>query len=123
MTIEMDFEGISLVAELNDSPIAAALRAALPVTARLSRWGDEYYGAVGLGMPNDADTKEDVEVGTLAYWPTGDAFCVFFGPTPMSSGSVPRAASPVSVIGTVVGGDPTGLRVLGSSVQVRITEQ
>ena len=118
--ITITITDLALEALLNDSPIAAALLTQLPCEVRMSRWGDEYYGSCGVGMDNDAETKEEVEVGTLAYWPTGDALCLFFGPTPMSSGSKPRAASAVSVIGSLTSGDLDSLRGLGSSVTARI---
>ena len=121
MDITLTIENVELQASLNDSPIAAALVSDLPADVRMSRWGDEYYGSIGLGMGNDRETREDVEVGTLAYWPTGDALCIFFGPTPVSTGPMPRAASAVSVIGSVTGGNLDGLRQLGSSVSVRIS--
>ena len=121
MDITLTIENVELQATLNDSPIAAALVSDLPADVRMSRWGDEYYGSIGLGMDNDRETREDVEVGTLAYWPTGDALCIFFGPTPVSTGPMPRAASAVSVIGSVTGGNLDGLRQLGSSVSVRIS--
>ena len=115
MDITLTIENVELQASLNDSPIAAALVSDLPADVRMSRWGDEYYGSIGLGMGNDRETREDVEVGTLAYWPTGDALCIFFGPTPVSTGPMPRAASAVSVIGSVTGGN---LTVFGSSDRV-----
>ena len=121
MDITLTIENGELQATLNDSPIAAALVNDLPAEVRMSRWGDEYYGSTGLGMENDRETREDVEVGTLAYWPTGDALCIFFGPTPVSTGPMPRAASAVSVIGSVTGGNLDGLRQLGSSVSARIS--
>ena len=120
MDITLTIENVELQASLNDSPIAAALVNDLPTGVRMSRWGDEYYGSIGLGMDNDRETREDVEVGTLAYWPTGDALCIFFGPTPASTGPMPRAASAVSVIGSVTGGDLDALRALGRSVTAAI---
>jgi hypothetical protein len=42
-----------------------------------------------------------VDEGDLAYWPTMPAFCIFFGPTPVSTGNRPRAASPVNVFGKI----------------------
>lgn len=122
MAVDITFtvEDVTLQAILNDSPIAAALGDLLPAEIRMSRWGDEYYGSIGLGMENDRKTREDVEVGTLAYWPTGDALCIFFGPTPVSTGDMPRAASAVSVIGSVTGGDLVALRALGWSVTAAI---
>jgi len=44
-----------------------------------------------------------MEKGELGYWPTGKAFCIFFGPTPVSQGDEIRAASAVNVIGKVKG--------------------
>lgn len=120
MKIALEIESVRLIAKLTDSPVARALVEILPAQARLSRWGDEYYGAIGLSMPNDPKTRKEVEIGTLAYWPTGDALCIFFGPTPMSTGDTPRAASPVTVIGSVVEGEVTELRNLASSVNARL---
>ena len=114
------FGDVVLQATLNDSPIATALADQLPTEMRMSRWGDEYYGTIGLGMENDRETREEVEVGTLAYWPTGDSLCIFFGPTPVSIGDKPRAASSVSVIGMVGGENLSALRRLGLSVTVAI---
>jgi len=42
-----------------------------------------------------------VEVGDVAYWPQGEALCLFFGPTPASTDEEPRAASPVTVVGRI----------------------
>jgi hypothetical protein len=106
-------------AELNDSPTARALMEKLPLTVDLSRWGEEFYGSVGLGKNPEAGARDVMEVGELAYWPPGDAFCVFFGPTPASSGDEPRAASEVTPIGRI-NGDPAALRSLGGRVRATI---
>jgi len=37
--------------------------------------------------------QEVVELGDLGYWPPGQAFCLFFGPTPASQGDEIRPAS------------------------------
>jgi uncharacterized protein len=58
-------------------------------------------------------------VGELGYWPTGNAFCIFFGPTPASSADTPVAASPVNVLGRVIG-DATVFRAVKSRDIVRI---
>jgi hypothetical protein len=49
------------------------------------------------------DAREVVAAGDLGYWPPGTAFCIFFGPTPMSRGEEIRPASPVNVFGRVIG--------------------
>jgi len=103
--IRFSAHDVDLLGELDDSPTALALRERLPATLRMSRWGDEYYGrlATGLGVGEAAEARELMEVGELAYWPVGNALCVFFGPTPASEGQEPRAASPVNPIGRLEG--------------------
>ena len=89
-------------AELNDSPTASAIWDALPIEAKASTWGDEIYFDIGISAPLDA-SQEVVDLGDLGFWPPGRAFCVFFGPTPMSRGHEIRPASAVTVVGRVAG--------------------
>lgn len=119
-TITITIENVDFEATLNDSPVAIALAERLPHQVRMSRWGDEYYGSVGLGMENDADAREEVEIGTVAYWPTGDSLCIFFGPTPVSRGDEPRAASAVTVIGRITSNNTDDLRRFGDTVTANI---
>jgi hypothetical protein len=58
-----------------------------------------------------------MEKGELGYWPTGKAFCIFFGPTPASQGDEIRAASAVNVIGKVKG-DLSRLSAVPSGAEV-----
>jgi hypothetical protein len=89
-------------AELNDSRAAAAIAAKLPITAKAETWGDEIYFGLPFSAPSDAP-QETVSLGDLGYWPPGKAFCIFFGPTPMSRGDEIRPASEVTVVGRVTG--------------------
>jgi hypothetical protein len=109
--------GRKLPAELSDSPAGRAVAAALPLTARMSRWGDEYYGDVGLEIAEDGTGRELMEVGEIAYWPPGKALCLFFGRTPASTDDRPRAASAVLPVGRVTA-DLDLLKGMGSSVKV-----
>ena len=93
---------VSLEAELNDSPTAAAILAALPIEASGNRWGEEIYFSIPVKEKAAPDARADMAVGELAYWPPGNAFCIFFGPTPASEGEQPRAASPVNPIGRIL---------------------
>ena len=81
---------------------AKAIIAALPIKGRANRWGDEIYFDIGVSIPQES-ARQDVEKGNLAYWPPGEGFCIFFGPTPASTGNKPRAASPVNVFGKITG--------------------
>jgi hypothetical protein len=92
-------------AELNDSATAQKMAAVLPLKCSFSTWGEEIYFTIPVTAPLDSSAKEVVELGELGYWPTGKAFCIFFGPTPMSSPGKIVPASAVNIIGKVLG-DP-----------------
>ena len=110
---------VSLAAELNDSPTAAAILAALPIETWGNRWGDEIYFSIPVHEEAAPDARADMEVGELAYWPPDNAFCIFFGPTPASDGNQPRAASPVNPIGRVID-DVEPLKAVHDAATIRI---
>lgn len=96
-----------VVAELSEErnpQTVKAIWSALPIKARANRWGDEIYFLIGVGAKRE-NAQQVVEKGDIGYWPPGDAFCIFFGPTPASIGDEIRAASPVNVFARVLG-DP-----------------
>jgi hypothetical protein len=108
-------------AELNETRTAAAIWKALPIEARGQSWGDEIY--FGIGVQAEAETpKEVVAVGDLAYWPPGSAFCIFFGPTPMSRGDEIRPASAVTVVGRVLG-EATVFKKVAAGTLVRLERE
>jgi hypothetical protein len=121
--IKLSVGSLELTGTLNDSPTAKALLALLPAAVHMARWGDEYYGSLpkSLNLDEAPDAREAMAVGELAYWPPGNALCIFFGPTPASTGPEPRAASPVNPIGTLTG-DLTALKSLGRSVNVSVAK-
>jgi len=112
--------GVSMPAELNDSPTARQIWEALPIEGHANLWGDEIYFSIPVDADQEADARTDVDVGELGYWPVGSAFCIFFGPTPASSGNRPRAASPVNILGNVVG-DATQFRRVKNGEKVVLT--
>ena len=109
---------VTVEAELNDSRTAAAIVKALPIEAKAETWGDEIYFDIGQALAGESP-REVVELGDLGYWPPGQAFCIFFGPTPMSRGDEIRPASAVNVVGRVVGDARALVRVRAGS-RVRI---
>ena len=110
---------VSLPAELNDSDTAQHIWEILPVEGRANTWGDEIYLEIPLHVPAEPDARAEVEVGELGYWPVGHAFCIFFGPTPASTGEQPQAYSPVNVVGSVLG-DATRFRAVPGGALVTI---
>jgi uncharacterized protein len=113
--------GVVLSAQLNDTPTAAAILAALPIPGVARTWGDEIYFPIPVNHSLAAEAVEVVEVGDLSYWPTGRAFCIFFGPTPMSRGAEIRPASAVNPVGRVLG-DATLLRNVRDGEPVLLEE-
>jgi hypothetical protein len=110
---------ISLPAELNDSPTAQQIWEALPIEGRANVWGDEIYFEIPVMASQAADARVEMEVGELGYWPVGHAFCIFFGPTPVSVDEQPRAYSPVNVLGQVLG-DATQFKMVPNGTLVRL---
>jgi hypothetical protein len=110
---------IEAEAVLNDSPTAQKIWEALPIEARGDTWGDEIYFAIPVKAPLEKTVQELVQVGDLGYWPTGHAFCLFFGPTPASRGEEVRPASAVNVIGKI-SGDARVFKKVPSGSKVRI---
>ena len=97
--------GVQAIAELNDSRTADAIWKAMPLSAAASTWGDEIYFAIPVRL-HEENPRDVVSLGDLGYWPPGNAFCIFFGPTPVSKGEEILPASPVNIFGRVMG-DPT----------------
>ena len=108
-------------AVLNDSLTAKNIWEALPIEAKANTWGDEIYFAIPVKAPLEKTAQELVEVGDLGYWPSGSAFCIFFGPTPMSRGNEVRPASAVNVIGRV-SGDAKVFKKVPSGAKVRLEQ-
>jgi len=110
---------ISLQAELNETPTAQKMWANLPIEGQANTWGDEVYFKIPVQAVQESGARAEVEVGELGYWPMGSAFCIFFGPTPVSTDQRPRAYSPVNILGRVTG-DATLFRAVKSGDLVRI---
>jgi len=119
-TIEITVEDLTLSAELNDSETAHQIYEALPLEGTANLWGDEIYFDISLAIQLEATAGEKVAVGDLGYWPAGPAFCIFFGPTPVSTDDMPRAYSPVNIFGRLKE-DTAPLKAVAAGSTVRVT--
>jgi uncharacterized protein len=111
---------ISLRGLLYHTPTGDALKDILPLEGIVSTWGEEIYFDITLQRELEPDARQDVEVGELDYWPEGPAFCIFFRPTPVSSGYKPRAYNPVNVFGRIPG-DPAALKSVMNNDVIRVS--
>jgi hypothetical protein len=113
-------ENVRLEGYLTDTPTARALAEALPFEAEAHRWGEEIYFSVPQVVKElDETATMKVEVGNLAYWPTGRAFCIFFGMTPASVPGEIRPASAVNLVGKITG-DPGCLTSVPEGARIRV---
>jgi len=117
--IKIITKNINITAELNDSNIAKSIWDSLPIEGDAQRWGDEIYFEIPVKEKLDTQARRDMEVGEIAYWPPGKAFCIFFGPTPVSKGNQPRAASNVNPVGKIMG-DATLFRSVKDGEKIRL---
>lgn len=108
--------------ELYDTVAGRSLGKQLPQEINMARWGDEYYGSLSTRVHHHGDSlRDEYEPGEVAWWPEGNAFCIFFGPTPASRGNEPRMASMGAPLGKIKG-DFSDLHNMGPSLKsVRIT--
>jgi hypothetical protein len=117
--LRLDVGGEALTATWTDTNATTrrAVADALPLEGEAMRWGDELYFRTDIDVPAE-DAHAEVPVGAVAYWPQGNALCLFWGPTPASQGAEPRAASPVNVIAVIDDVEP--LNRLDGAAPVRI---
>ena len=116
--IEIGADRVKIVATLNQSATADALWTALPLTSSVQIWGNEIYFSTPVEAPED-DAQETVDKGAVAYWPPGQALCLFWGPTPMSRGDEIRPASPVNVVGYLEG-EPVLLSQIPEGAEITV---
>lgn len=119
MKIRITVGEVALEAELDDSPTARKVAETLPLATAFNTWGEEIYFTIPVEADLDDTAREVVDPGDLGYWPTGSAFCIFFGQTPMSSPGKIVPAGPVNIIGRV-SGDAGRLKEVMGEREIRV---
>ena len=106
--ISVDFTEIdqTILIGLDNSKSPKTTRAildSLPIKVKINRWGDELYTDKTPILAEEENPQSVVYLSDVAYWPEGNAICLFLGPTPISKEPnkiVPY--SPVNVIGKII---------------------
>ena len=67
----------------------------------INLWGEEIYTDQSPIDVGEENAKSPVDLYDVAFWPTGKAICLFYGPTPTSKQGEISPASPVNIIGKI----------------------
>ena len=112
-TIEIKIPNLSdIVIELDDTNSPKTVNdflKKLPFTVDLNVWGDEIYTSESPISQPEENAKSPVQLNDVAYWPTGKAICLFYGPTPIGKKGEITPASPVNIIGKIISPDKSVL--------------
>ena len=119
--VRLDFDSVSLSARLRDTPTARAIATALPLEAGVSTWGKEVFFPAPVEAEREADAREVVTAGEIAFWCEGRFVAIGFGPTPASTGDEIRLAAPTNIFADIDDGDPADLAAVTSGSRVRMT--
>ena len=75
----------------------------LPIEVNINKWGQELYTDNTPIVAQQENAKSEVNLLDVAYWPEGNALCLFYGPTPISKDSgkiLPYSA--VNIVGRIL---------------------
>jgi hypothetical protein len=119
VAINIVIGSLTVPGELTDTACAKQIIAKLPIETRPDEWGDEFYFQIPVKASLDETATTKVKVGEIGYWPPGNAMAIFFGKTPMSTGTDPVPASAVNLIGRIIG-DATVLKQAKGATKIWI---
>jgi hypothetical protein len=111
----------NIILELNDENSPKTVKnfvEKLPFIIGINLWGEEIYTNETPIDVSEENAKPLVELNDVAYWPTGKAICLFFGPTPIGNKNEIKPYSPVNVIGKIIDPDKTILSKIKNGTNV-----
>jgi uncharacterized protein len=120
--IKITAGGVAIEAELLETPTATAIYDSLPIKSQASTWGEEVYFATPVSVTREADARDVVQPGEIAFWVEGDSIAIGYGRTPISRGNEIRLAARTNIwakalddvrqLKTVKAGDPVRVEAI-----------
>lgn len=111
----------NIILELDDSlapKTVSAFLSKLPFTLKTNIWGMEIYTDPAPFLASEENAKPLVELFDVAFWPLGNAICLFYGPTPLGTKGQIKPYSPVNVIGKIIKPDAD---ILSKAADAKLT--
>lgn len=106
-------EEAEITVELEERPVADEMWGRLPMKSKARLRGEaEVHFPVLVSEVSEPPDNNGIEVGDVAYWPEGNALCIFRAP---ASNDSPRVAEDFTKVGRIIGG-------LESSGSIRANE-
>ncbi|MGR3178214.1 MAG: cyclophilin-like fold protein [Candidatus Anammoxibacter sp.] len=98
--IKISFSSCELEVELFNTPTADEIYKNIPFESKTSTWGKEVYFSTPVQVTKEADARDVVEPGELAFWVEGNSIAIGFGQTPISHGDEIRLATKTNIWAT-----------------------
>jgi hypothetical protein len=101
-----DLDDKSVRIELDDTLSPKTFKAILdnlPVKVSINKWGEELYtDRTTIAIGHEDNAKTEINELDVAYWPEGNALCLFHEPTPISKNRKTMAYSHVNIISKII---------------------
>lgn len=98
--IKISCGAVELTAALFETATAQAIYNSLPIRSVARTWGEEVYFEVPVSAELEANARDIVEPGELAFWVEGNCIAIGYGPTPISQGNEIRLAAKTNIWAT-----------------------
>lgn len=85
-----------------DTPTSAEILRYVPFTSTAQTWGEEVYFSTPAEVFKEANARDIIEPGEIAYWTEGKCIAIGFGRTPVSQGDEIRLAARTNIWGKAV---------------------
>ena len=106
-----ELENITIELDDTGSPkTCISFLKSLPFSVTAHIWGEEIYTDESPIIQSEENAKDLVNLNDVAYWPSGKAICLFFGPTPIGKSGEIKPYSPVNIIGKIINADKSVIK-------------